>query len=78
MSGTKNAYRFPAYHRMDLGLNRSFNFKGINGLLQLGIINLYNHQNVFMYYWDQDTNPPKKKKFPMFPILPSLEIKIKF
>jgi outer membrane receptor protein involved in Fe transport len=78
MSGTKNAYRFPAYHRMDLGLNRSFSFKGINGIVQLGIINLYNQQNVFMYYWDQDTNPPEKKKIPMFPILPSLEVKIKF
>lgn len=78
IAGTKNAYRFPAYHRMDLGLGRSFSFKGISGMWQLGVINLYNHQNIFMYYWDEDTNPPKKKKITMFPILPSLELKIKF
>ncbi len=44
--GEKNGGRLPAYHRLDLTLNREFSFgDGRGGLFSVTLFNLYNRQN---------------------------------
>lgn len=37
----------PAYHRLDLSVDRRFSFDGYSLILQAGVINLYNRKNLF-------------------------------
>ena len=41
----KNAWRLPAYHRLDVGINYSSDFKWFKTKIGISIFNLYNHQN---------------------------------
>ena len=41
--------RLPIYHRLDLSLERSISFPGVQLDLQIGAINLYNQKNLFYY-----------------------------
>lgn len=76
--GEKNALRYPLYHRMDIGLTKGIKKWGVDFIFNFQIINLYNHKNVFMYYYDYDTEPPIRETIYMFPFLPSLEVKTTF
>jgi len=83
--GTRNAKRFPSYHRLDARLsysvhagNRSFSF-------YLDAINLYNRQNLYNLTWErepvQETGPTlqaaKRRTLYMLPFLPSLGIQFR-
>lgn len=76
--GEKNSYRYPVYHRLDVSLRRSFSFKGITCDPYLQIVNLYNRDNVFLYFWDHDANPSKVVTIPMFPLFPTLGVEFDF
>ncbi|MBA7613739.1 hypothetical protein ES703_20995 [subsurface metagenome] len=80
--GTRNNARLPAYHRMDVSLTRSLAGKRIKGEWYINIINLYNHRNVLAVFWDTDELkkgvPAVKNELKMFPIIPSLGIRISF
>jgi hypothetical protein len=78
LGGEKNAVRYPPYLRVDVSASKSFYF-GNNELdLKLSIFNVLNRKNVFLYYYDYDTEPPVKKPFHMLPIIPSIEIVFRF
>ncbi len=50
--GGRNSSRYPAYHRLDLGLSKKFNIKNkINGKFFISIINAYNRKNIFRYFY---------------------------
>ncbi|HGY55930.1 MAG TPA: hypothetical protein ENK44_09520 [Caldithrix abyssi] len=68
-----NSARYPAYHRLDLRINKRFSghFK-----LYLNIINVYNQKNIFYYQFNED----KKSASPvyMLPFLPTLGAEFKW
>ena len=50
--GGRNSERYPAYHRLDLGLTREFKLsKKIKGKFFMQVINAYNRKNIFRYFY---------------------------
>ncbi len=76
--GDKNSQRYPTYHRMDVSIRRRWRFWGLETFPYLQIVNVYNQQNVFLYFWDHDSNPSKLRTVPMFPFLPTIGLEINF
>jgi hypothetical protein len=70
--GTKNSFRFPAYHRMDISLIFHKVKKRGGQDISMGFYNLYNHQNPFLYYYkqNQQTQVSTLYQYTLFPILP--------
>ena len=82
LPGTRNNARLPAYHRLDLSLTRRLSGKRLAGELYINIINIYNHRNVLYVFWDTDElvtgKAAVKSELKMFPIIPSLGIRLSF
>ena len=80
--GPLNGLRTPSYQRLDVALNRDFDFKNWDMKLSLQIINLTNHKNIFNYFWDdgkpQERKPAKRQEIPMLPLLPSIGLDFTF
>jgi len=71
--GPINGGRLPAYHRLDLSLNRIWRFpQGRQLELSASVLNVYNRQNVF--YFDRVT----QTRVNQLPIMPSLGAVLKF
>ena len=50
--GGRNSARYPAYHRLDLGLTKEFKInKKIKGKFFVQVINAYNRKNIFRYFY---------------------------
>ncbi len=50
--GSRNSARYPAYHRLDLGLIREFKLsKKTKGKFFVQVINAYNRRNIFRYFY---------------------------
>ena len=77
--GKVNASRLPSYNRMDIGFTRTGSFFGLwPAQLQLQVINVYSHRNVWFYNYDFNQNPIQRKSVLMLPIIPSVTYTIKF
>lgn len=84
--GSRNNFRLPAYHRLDLGIN--FNKKNKLGLRtwSISVYNAYNRQNAFYVDFNGnflgiDANSTYKHelfKYSLFPIIPSISYSLKF
>ncbi len=53
-----NAKRYPAYHALNLRVDRRFSFSHSNLVTYLSIWNAYNRKNVASYYWNEIDNKP--------------------
>lgn len=80
---SRNNYRLPNYHRLDLGVN--FNKKKRVGTRtwNISIYNLYNNQNPFMLMVDYADMPNGRshkvlRVFSLFPIIPSVSYSYKW
>ena len=50
--GGRNSARYPAYHRLDLGLIKEFKLsKKTKGKFFIQVINAYNRKNIFRYFY---------------------------
>jgi len=80
VEGSRDAFRYPVYHRLDASLSRNWKFRWGELSVFLDITNLYNASNVLLYYWDYETpdNLPRRKKVGMLPILPTLGVTVGF
>ena len=76
--GEKNSARYPAYHRMDISVRKKFSLWGVDGFPYLQVINVYNRENVMLYFWDHDSNPSQSVTVPMFPLLPTIGVEFEF
>lgn len=84
--GSRDAYRYPPSHRLDLHLEKDMKIFGLNGSWYLDVINVYAHKNVILYDWDygnpwegKEFDPPKKREVSFLPYaIPSFGINIKF
>lgn len=50
----KNAYRLPAYHRLDLAGNYNFKIAKMDANLSISLFNLYNRTNIWYKQYDKD------------------------
>lgn len=76
--GRRNAKRFPPYHRLDIGISKGWEKDWGEVMLRLDILNLYNHKNVFLYYYDYTKEPPIRREVSMIPIFPSIGLEVKW
>lgn len=73
-----NGERFPAYHRLDLGLR--WRFEKFGGLWEpyVQVANAYNRRNVFVYFFDYEDVPPTRTGVSQLPVLPTFGIEFTF
>ncbi|MDZ7690738.1 MAG: TonB-dependent receptor [Balneolaceae bacterium] len=77
--GKVNASRLPAYHRLDVGFNRSGSFFGLGDAeWQFQLINLYSRRNVWFYNFNVEENPIEREEVTMLPILPNISYTVNF
>lgn len=79
--GPRDAFRYPVYHRLDLGLETTLpkRLGWFEISFFLDIINLYNAKNVLLYYWELfPSGWPERHQINMLPILPTIGFKAKF
>lgn len=84
--GSKNQYRMPFNHRLDLGMNMTFSGKKLKHKLQLGVYNAYNRNNPLYYgvrtrFVNENYALKAKKQFVqvwLLPATPSLSYTLAF
>jgi outer membrane receptor for ferrienterochelin and colicin len=74
----RNNIRMPAYHRLDVSLNRHKKKKWGEQTWSVGIYNTYNRINPFYLKYDDDPINPRIIMVGLFPILPSVAYNFKF
>ncbi|PUZ20328.1 TonB-dependent receptor [Chitinophaga costaii] len=86
-TGAINAYRLPAYHRLDLSAiykPRKHPNRRVQGSWAFSIYNAYSRQNPYFLYFDQSGSPQTDnlkvtaKQVSLFPIIPSVTWNFKF
>ncbi|MFT3846510.1 MAG: TonB-dependent receptor plug domain-containing protein [Lacibacter sp.] len=81
---SRNSFRMPAYHRMDVGLKWSKQKKHYERAWMINIYNVYNRLNAFYIYRDIEFNSATQTernvftKITLFPIIPSISYQFKF
>lgn len=80
----RNAFRLPAYHRMDIGIVYRFKPKWGEADLTLSIYNVYNRRNTYFIYFEEikdENDIPIRyvaKQVSLFPIIPTLTFNFKW
>ncbi len=72
----KNAYRLPAYHRLDLSISRSLITNSAKYVFGFSIFNLYNNTNIWYRKYDLDTQPVAVTNVAMLGITPTIYFQI--
>ena len=62
--------RLPAYHRLDLMLDRRFTLRGMQATLQAALINVYDRANIFDY------DLFARRRIDQLPLIPSLGLNV--
>lgn len=76
---TRNNYRMPSYHRLDVGVN--FHKKKKRGVRtwNISVYNLYNRKNPFFIRWGYDGAGKRALySYSLFPVLPTASWKFEF
>jgi len=76
--GTRNSTRLGAYHRLDLGFNKTVKKKRITKILSFGAYNAYSRKNPFFAYLTYEAGIRVAKQVSLFPIIPSISYRIQF
>lgn len=80
--GTKNDYRLPAYHRLDISCNYTKQNKKSTSIWSFGIYNVYNRMNPFFILLENElvdgVRQRVAKQISLFPIMPSVKYSFKF
>jgi hypothetical protein len=74
----RNAERYPAYQRLDLGAHRYFRRGRAEIDAFLNLVNVLNQQNVLLYTFDTSPNPPEVRGFSQLPFLPTAGVRVVF
>ena len=76
--GSRNAQRYPPYHRLDATLRRTFERRWGSWTPYLQVLNVYNRKNVLFYFYNYDRRPPTRSGLSMFPVLPAVGVEVSF
>lgn len=71
LEGSRNTYRLPDYHRLDLGLFYTTLIWGRQAEFFLQAVNVYDHDNVWFREFQMDKNPVRIKDYTQLPLLPT-------
>jgi hypothetical protein len=74
----KNAYRLPAYHRLDASISRDFKFGTVDGQILLSVFNVYNRRNIWYRTFDVSEDEIQVQDVLLQPMLPSLGFRFGF
>jgi hypothetical protein len=74
--GDINSKRLPSFHRLDLRLDKQFNFRTWKLGVYLEILNAYDRKNVLAIDYNQDYS--KEKQLYQLPIIPILGVNMEF
>ena len=80
----RNNYRTRPFHKLDISFTHNYKaFKRYNASISLGIYNVYNRANPYIYFIDgvettKGHYEPVLKSMSMFPVLPSFTWTVKF
>ena len=76
---TRNNYRLPNYHRLDIGANFHKKLKKFGSQTwNVSIYNVYNRLNPFLVYTGYENNKNVLKQMSLFPIMPSVSYTFRF
>ena len=82
---SRNEYKLPAYHKMDISFNYKFEMLDLPAEAYLTLYNVYNQQNPFAHYVAYDKledgsqdEVPKIKQITLMPFIPTFGISLKF
>ncbi len=76
---SRNNYRMPAYHRLDLGVNLRKEKRWGERTWSFGLYNAYSRQNPFYLYFSTDSRGNQRlTQISLFPIIPSITYNFKF
>ncbi len=73
-----NADRYPAYHSLNVRIDRRYHFGSTNLVLYFSIWNVYNRQNVAMYYWNESAETPGQDTMYQWTTLPIIGVEFEF
>lgn len=78
--GTRNNYRMPSYHRLDIGINLTKKTKrGFERTWNISVYNAYSRKNpYFIYPTTDNAGNDVFKQISLFPVLPSFTYNLKF
>ena len=76
--GPRNAARYPAYHRLDISLRKTWQKQWGTVTPYLNVINVYNRRNAHYYHYNYRGIPPIRTGFAMLPILPTIGVEVSF
>ncbi len=63
-----NSLRYPAYHRLDLRIDRRYMFNGWNMVTYFDIMNVYGRDNIWMYWNNSDGSRDTVYQYQVFPV----------
>jgi len=81
LPGSKNNYRYPADHRLDLTATYKHRFLGSESYpakLVFSIYNVYSRRSYWMRYFDTNKNPVEVTDVKLLPILPLVSYEVRF
>lgn len=76
--GPRNAERYPSYHRLDVGVRRTWVKRWGTLTPHLDLLNLYDRRNVLFYFYQYGDTPPVRTGISMFPLLPTVGVEARF
>nr|WP_319776231.1 TonB-dependent receptor [uncultured Sphaerochaeta sp.] len=71
-----NESRYPAYHSMNVRVDKRFHFESTNLIIYLSIWNAYNRKNTAMIYWNEINN--EQRTIYQWSLLPILGVEYEF
>jgi hypothetical protein len=76
--GPRNAERYPIYHRLDIGVRRTYRKRWGSITPHIDVLNLYDRRNVLFYFYQYGETPPTRTGISMFPLLPTIGVEARF
>jgi hypothetical protein len=79
IDGGANSARYPLFHRLDVKVEKTFRFLGLNPIVYVEVLNAYARKNVSGYeYSFTESGEPIPDPYYGLPILPTLGISVEF
>ena len=78
LKGSKNNYRFPADHRLDLTASYNHLFLGKEAKFNISVFNVYSRRSYWLHNENTEENPPEVTDIKLLPILPLLSYEMRF
>lgn len=76
IEGERNSARYPDYHKLDIRVDKRYNFEKWNITVYFDVWNVYNRRNVGAYIWNGDYS--EMKTLYQFSIMPMFGISAEF